>query len=75
MQLVVVGHDALASALWVAPDGCPGSFRVQAESSQRRPKVLADLALGRMRAKLPDLALAPERPGDHHAPRSRNGGS
>jgi hypothetical protein len=37
--------------------------------------VLADLALGRMRAKLPDLALAPERPGDHHAPRSRNGGS
>ena len=34
---------------------------------ERRPSVLADLAMGRMRAKIPDLALAPERPGDHHA--------
>jgi len=35
---------------------------------ERRPKVLADLALGRMRSKIPDLALALEgRFGDHHA--------
>jgi transposase len=34
---------------------------------ERRPRVLADLAKGKMRSKLPDLALAPERPGDHHA--------
>jgi len=35
---------------------------------ERRPKVLADLALGKMRSKIPDLALALEgRFGDHHA--------
>jgi transposase len=35
---------------------------------ERRPAVLADLAKGRMRAKIPDLALALEgRFGDHHA--------
>jgi transposase len=34
---------------------------------ERRPKVLADLAKGRMRSRIGDLALAPERPGDHHA--------
>ena len=35
---------------------------------ERRAKVLADLAMGRMRAKIPDLALALEgRFGDHHA--------
>jgi transposase len=35
---------------------------------ERRPKVLADLAKGRMRVKIPDLALALEgRFGDHHA--------
>jgi transposase len=35
---------------------------------ERRPGVLADLALGRMRAKIPDLAQALEgRFGDHHA--------
>jgi transposase len=35
---------------------------------ERRPKVLADLAMGRMRVKIPDLALALEgRFGDHHA--------
>jgi transposase len=35
---------------------------------ERRPRVLADLALGRMRAKIPDLAMALEgRFGDHHA--------
>src|SRR5450759_1761697 len=35
---------------------------------ERRPKVLADLAMGRMRARIPDLALALEgRFGDHHA--------
>ncbi|HUY45896.1 MAG TPA: transposase [Streptosporangiaceae bacterium] len=35
---------------------------------ERRPAVLADLALGRMRAKIPDLTLALEgRFGDHHA--------
>jgi transposase len=35
---------------------------------ERRPGVLADLALGRMRAKIPDLARALEgRFGDHHA--------
>jgi transposase len=34
----------------------------------RRPKVLAGLAKGKMRVKIPDLALAPEgRFGDHHA--------
>ena len=35
---------------------------------ERRPEVLADLALGRMRVKIPDLALALEgRFGEHHA--------
>ena len=35
---------------------------------ERRPRVLADLALGRMRAKIPDLAMALEgRFDDHHA--------
>ena len=35
---------------------------------ERRPKVLADLALGRMRSKIGDLAMALEgRFGDHHA--------
>jgi transposase len=35
---------------------------------ERRPQVLADLALGKMRSKIPDLALALEgRFGDHHA--------
>jgi transposase len=35
---------------------------------ERRPGVLADLAKGKMRAKIPDLALALEgRFGDHHA--------
>jgi len=35
---------------------------------ERRPAVLADLALGKMRAKIPDLTLALEgRFGDHHA--------
>src|ERR1019366_322554 len=35
---------------------------------ERRPGVLADLALGRMRSKIPDLAMALEgRFGDHHA--------
>jgi transposase len=35
---------------------------------ERRPAVLADLAIGRMRAKIPDLTLALEgRFGDHHA--------
>ncbi len=35
---------------------------------ERRPKVLADLAKGKMRAKIPDLELALEgRFGDHHA--------
>ena len=35
---------------------------------ERRPAVLADLAKGKMRAKIPDLALALEgRFGDHHA--------
>ena len=35
---------------------------------ERRPKVLADLAKGKMRSKIPDLALALEgRFGDHHA--------
>ena len=35
---------------------------------ERRPRVLADLALGKMRAKIPDLTLALEgRFGDHHA--------
>jgi transposase len=35
---------------------------------ERRPEVLADLALGRMRVKIPDLAMALEgRFGDHHA--------
>jgi transposase len=35
---------------------------------ERRPRVLADLALGRMRAKIPDLAMALQgRFGDHHA--------
>jgi transposase len=35
---------------------------------ERRPKVLADLAKGKMRSKIGDLALAPEgRFGDHHA--------
>ena len=35
---------------------------------ERRPKTLADLAKGRMRAKIPDLARALEgRFGDHHA--------
>jgi len=35
---------------------------------ERRPKVLADLAMGRMRAKIGDLALALEgRFGEHHA--------
>jgi transposase len=35
---------------------------------ERRPEVLADLALGRMRAKIPDLAMALEgRFGEHHA--------
>ena len=35
---------------------------------ERRPAVLADLALGRMRVKIPDLAMALEgRFGEHHA--------
>jgi transposase len=35
---------------------------------ERRPEVLADLALGRMRSKIPDLAMALEgRFGEHHA--------
>src|SRR6266705_7091714 len=35
---------------------------------ERRPAVLADLAMGRMRVKIPDLSLALEgRFGDHHA--------
>jgi transposase len=35
---------------------------------ERRPGVLADLAMGKMRSKIPDLALALEgRFGDHHA--------
>ena len=35
---------------------------------ERRPEVLADLALGRMRVKIPDLAMALEgRFGEHHA--------
>jgi len=35
---------------------------------ERRPGVLADLALGRMRSRIPDLAMALEgRFGDHHA--------
>jgi transposase len=35
---------------------------------ERRPRVLADLAMGRMRVKIPDLALALEgRFGEHHA--------
>jgi len=35
---------------------------------ERRPAVLADLARGKMRAKIPDLALALEgRFGGHHA--------
>jgi transposase len=35
---------------------------------ERRPEVLADLALGRMRPKIPDLAMALEgRFGEHHA--------
>src|SRR5450755_4826386 len=35
---------------------------------ERRPRVLADLAKGKMRVKIPDLALALEgRFGDHHA--------
>ena len=35
---------------------------------QRRPAVLADLALGRMRSKIPDLTLALQgRFGTHHA--------
>jgi transposase len=39
---------------------------------ERRPRVLADLALGRMRAKIPDLAMALEgRFDDHHAPMCR----
>lgn len=34
---------------------------------ERRGAVLADLALGRMRSKIPDLSMAPEgRFGDHH---------
>ncbi len=35
---------------------------------ERRPAVLADLAMGKMRSKIPDLAMALEgRFGDHHA--------
>lgn len=34
---------------------------------ERRGAVLADLAKGRMRARIPDLTLAPERPVGHHA--------
>src|SRR5260370_39504462 len=35
---------------------------------ERRPRVLADLAKGKMRVKIPDLAMALEgRFGDHHA--------
>src|SRR5262245_35099317 len=34
---------------------------------ERRPKVLADLALGRLRSKASDLSLALGRFGDHHA--------
>src|SRR6185437_6358028 len=36
--------------------------------AMRRPRVLADLAVGRMRAKIPDLAMALEgRFDNHHA--------
>ena len=34
---------------------------------ERRPRVLAGLAKGKMRVKIPDLTLAPERPVGHHA--------
>ena len=42
---------------------------------ERRPEVLAELAIGRMRPKIPDLAMALEgRFGEHHA-RRRAGGT
>jgi transposase len=57
--------DSVASSITTV------SGRAMIESlidGERRPQVLADLARGRMRVKIPDLALALEgRFGDHHA--------
>jgi hypothetical protein len=56
---VDVGKDVIAVAVRLPGDGPDG---------ERRGPVLADLAKGRMRAKIPDLAMALEgRFGDHHA--------